>query len=175
MQQTIRSPVSQKGQSPKASETRNKTVYAELRLYLGRCDDHCLGKMQFDAKPKDNRAKWYHDMALRIVEEQMDWQRRHPTLDWIKPDGGDWPVKDYAAALALITFCKKNMPNSESVIELVESADDTIRFVHKIRFDNVSPSDRQGIIEKLNQSGLFNYGGELNLNLSPTLPELIRR
>lgn len=110
---------------------------------------------KFDAQSKDKHALWYYNMAIRIINEEMDWQTRLG-IDRIKPSANSGLVGDYATALGLIEFCKKNIPGSEVVIEPVDSANDTIRFFHKIRFNGVSAGDRRMLTEKLRQSCLCN-------------------
>jgi hypothetical protein len=137
------------------SRTAAATAYAELKLYSASCDDHCLGARKLNPGTKDKHELWYYGMAMRIVMEEMDWQRRRPSLDWIKLEPAGRVVNDFATALKLVELCK-GIHGSEEVIELVDAANDTIKFSHGIRFNGVTREGRQDIIKQLNQSGLCN-------------------
>jgi len=127
--------------------------YAELMLYMGRCDNHGFGEGKFDENARDKYSRERYISVIQYVRREIDRVARreeHAFLDY----GYFRVVKDEIEARRLIEYVKEHIPEAEEAIELVDSMHGKIRFLRKIRFGGASKKDRQRLIDIINKSGM---------------------
>lgn len=124
--------------------------YAELFLYFGLCPQDGSLEGRFDPEATDPWSKRWYNQSLEQVKRYLS-----PDSRWGLHYG--WSrhslVDDEDEAKILIDFAEANIPNTEGQLVLVDAMHGRVRFWRKIRFANVSESQRDEIIQLLTGSG----------------------